>query len=160
MRTLQNRLANGRKPLNPSRWQSWATMAATSCFFGGPSVSIGDTFRVFFGLLNFCTCEQKRICPVFMSTGPSLSCLTVTPATMKAGIPHVVASCSPARRGNLTPLGAKVLMARATIVARTASSCGGRAVWTYKGKRLTEAAGGGRGGVGGVGGGRRGGIPA
>lgn len=39
------------------------------------------------------------------------------------------------------PLGAKVLMARATIAAYTASSCDLRAVWTYKGKWLTEAGG-------------------
>lgn len=91
----------------------------------------------------------KYICPVFMSKWPFLTCFTVTPGTIKTGIPMLwLPGClsdmdwSPALTPD-PPLGAKVLMARATMVAYyTASSCDLRAAWTYKGKRLTEAGGG------------------
>lgn len=74
---------------------------------------------------------------------------TVTPGTIKTGIPML---WLPGRLSDMDwspaltpdpPLGDKVLMARATMVAYyTASSCDLRAAWTYKGKRLTEAGGG------------------
>lgn len=37
----------------------------------------------------------KCICTVLMSKWPFLTCFTVTPGTIKTGIPHVVASWSP-----------------------------------------------------------------